>query len=97
MASGPKGWRTLAQKEFIELWMSEFLVKKASKRLDEFWDKMIEAFFAEFPEEVILGLPVQNIDLDPNADPPRQLTKEEKDALSEAITARTKVSEMSRI
>ncbi|KAJ7906477.1 hypothetical protein B0H13DRAFT_1880542 [Mycena leptocephala] len=90
MASGPKGWRTLAQKEFIELWMSEFLVKKASKRLDEFWDKMIEAFFAEFPEEVILGLPVQNIDLDPNADPPRQLTKEEKDALSEAITARTK-------
>ncbi|KAJ7817076.1 hypothetical protein B0H13DRAFT_2379941 [Mycena leptocephala] len=90
MASGPKGWRTLAQKEFIELWMSEFLVKKASKRLDEFWDKMIEAFFAEFPEEVILGLPVQNIDLDPNADPPRQLTKEEKDTLSEAIMARTK-------
>ncbi|KAJ7827916.1 hypothetical protein B0H13DRAFT_1917401 [Mycena leptocephala] len=52
--------------------MSEFLVKKASKRLDEFWDKMIEVFFADFPEEVAL-------------EPARQLTKEEKDALSLAI------------
>jgi hypothetical protein len=97
MASGQNGWRSLTQKEFIELWMSEFLVKKASKRLDEFWDKMIEAFFADFPEEVALGLPVQNIDVDPNAEPPRQLTKEEKDAFSLVIATRTKVSDMARI
>jgi hypothetical protein len=97
MASAPNGWRSLVQKEFIELWMSEFLVKKASKWLNEFWDKMIEVFFADFPEEVALGLPVQNIDVDPNAEPARQLTKEEKDALLLAITTRTKVSDMARI
>ncbi|KAJ6548895.1 hypothetical protein B0H19DRAFT_1074700 [Mycena capillaripes] len=87
---GPKGWGTPEQKAFIALWMPEFLVKKAGKRLDEFWPKMKEAYLSEFPEEILLGLPVQDMDPDPNAEPPRKLTPEEKGVLDEAIVKREK-------
>ncbi|KAJ7155292.1 hypothetical protein C8R46DRAFT_1227243 [Mycena filopes] len=84
----PKGWNTPDQKAFIALWMAEFLVKKSAKNLDEFWGKMKEAWFQEFPEELELGLPVQDFDHDPNTERPRSLTPPERERLDAAIGAR---------
>ncbi|KAJ7178246.1 hypothetical protein C8R46DRAFT_1212944 [Mycena filopes] len=85
----PKGWGTADQKAFIALWMAEFLVKKSAKNLDEFWGKMKEAWFLEFPEELELDLPVQNFDHDPNTDErPRALTPPEQVRLDAAIGGR---------
>ncbi|KAJ7039281.1 hypothetical protein C8F04DRAFT_1178830 [Mycena alexandri] len=84
----PKGWQTKEQKAFFTLWMPEFLVKKAAKNLDGFWNKMKQAWFQEFPEELELNLPVQVFDPDPNVPHPRKLTEDEEALLGDAITAR---------
>ncbi|KAJ6527049.1 hypothetical protein B0H19DRAFT_1275367 [Mycena capillaripes] len=86
----PTSWGNQDQKAFIELWMPEYLVKKAAKRLDKFWPKMKEAYYAEFPEEIALGLPVQELNPDLNAEPPRRLTEEETRRLCDAIGVRDK-------
>ncbi|KAJ7136892.1 hypothetical protein C8R44DRAFT_728837 [Mycena epipterygia] len=84
----PKKKLPVDQQEFIELWMPEYLLKRAAGKSDEFWIKMKTAFFIEWPEEVCLNLPVQQVDLDVNAEPPRRLTADEKVLLDEAIAAR---------
>lgn len=87
----PPSWQTPEQKAFFTLWMPEFLVKKAAKKLNGFWPKMKKAWYEEFPEELELRLPVQVFDPDPNAPRPRKLTTDEEAALSEAITIRDRV------
>lgn len=87
----PPGWGTPDQKDFIEKWMPEFIQKKDSKSLSDFWPKMEEAWFDEFPEEEALGLPVQTINEDPNAEAPCKLTDEETASLQQALTARKSV------
>lgn len=72
--------------------MSDFLVKRAAKKLDDFWPKMLEAYFSEFPEEKELGIPLQDVDPDPNAEPLPPLTEEEQGKLHDAIASRTNVS-----
>ncbi|KAJ7120863.1 hypothetical protein C8R44DRAFT_877188 [Mycena epipterygia] len=84
----PKKKLPVDQQEFIELWMPEYLLKRAAGKSDEFWIKMKTVFFIEWPEEVCLNLPVQQVDLDVNAEPPRRLTADEKVLLDKAIAAR---------
>ncbi|KAJ7471714.1 hypothetical protein B0H11DRAFT_2237264 [Mycena galericulata] len=86
----PGGWGTAEQKKFFELWMPEFLIKKGAHSLDSFWVKMKAAWYAEFPEETNLGLPVQEIDPDPNAARPRKLTPQESTLLDQAMARREK-------
>ncbi|KAJ7141046.1 hypothetical protein C8R44DRAFT_846932 [Mycena epipterygia] len=87
MAPKPK-W-TPEQQEFINVWMPEFLLKKGKKGLDIFWPKMKTAFFNEWPEELVLDLPLQQVNADPNAERPRLLNAEEKKRLEDALEART--------
>ncbi|KAJ7114689.1 hypothetical protein C8R44DRAFT_880775 [Mycena epipterygia] len=84
----PKKKFPVDQQAFIELWMPEYLLKRAGGKSDEFWIKMKKAFFSEWPEEACLGLPVQQIDPDENAEPPRRLTEGEKERLDDAIETR---------
>ncbi|KAJ7022486.1 hypothetical protein C8F04DRAFT_1272597 [Mycena alexandri] len=84
----PPTWQTKEQQAFVALWMPEFLVKKAAKNLDGYWRKMRKAWYAEFPKELALNLPVQVFDPDPNAPPPRKLTAEEEASLNDAMTTR---------
>ncbi|KAJ7107439.1 hypothetical protein C8R44DRAFT_885452 [Mycena epipterygia] len=87
MAPKPK-WAP-EQQEFIHVWMPEFLLKKGKKGLDIFWPKMKTAFFNEWPEELVLGLPLQQVNSDANAERPPPLNAEEKTQLEDALEART--------
>ncbi|KAJ7105437.1 hypothetical protein C8R43DRAFT_1140873 [Mycena crocata] len=86
----PTGWCTGERREFINLWMPEYLLKGTAKRLDEFWPKMKEAWFNEFPEEKELDLPVQQFDPDPDVPLPQQLTDEEREIFGKAVAVREK-------
>ncbi|KAK7030016.1 hypothetical protein R3P38DRAFT_3188955 [Favolaschia claudopus] len=86
----PKPWSTPEQDLFISTWFPEFLLKKSQKKLEGFWVKLKEAWFSEFPEELALGLPVQEAH-DPNAvTQTRSLTAEERELLNTAMTKRFK-------
>jgi hypothetical protein len=80
------------QNQFIKLWMTEFLLKKATKDLDTFWPRMKSVYLSEWPEELELGLPLQQINPDPNADAAVELTEEEQATLDKALEARFQVS-----
>ncbi|KAJ7101228.1 hypothetical protein B0H15DRAFT_796071 [Mycena belliarum] len=71
------------QRDFLGLWLSEFLAKKANKKLDDFWPRMRAAWVNQWPVELDLGLPLQQID--PIAGPPAPLTTDQKDALAYAL------------
>ncbi|KAJ7677651.1 hypothetical protein B0H17DRAFT_1139521 [Mycena rosella] len=79
---------TLEQQEFIQTWMPEFLLKQGRKTLEAFWPKMRSAYLSEWPEEVVLGLPLQTVDRDPNAEPPVPLTDAERKRLTDALETR---------
>ncbi|KAJ7689142.1 hypothetical protein B0H17DRAFT_1202504 [Mycena rosella] len=84
----PRTWCTADQTSFIDRWMPEFLLKQDAKRLDEFWPKMMEAWQVEFPEEVVLGLPLQEVDPDPNAEPVLELSEADRARLKDALEKR---------
>ncbi|KAJ6523787.1 hypothetical protein DFH09DRAFT_1329823 [Mycena vulgaris] len=84
----PPRKNTPEQQQFIQLWMTEFLQKKAAKELDNFWPKMQSAYLSEWPEETELGLPVQEVNPDPNAEPSVPLTDEQRERLDEALGLR---------
>ncbi|KAJ6575968.1 hypothetical protein DFH09DRAFT_1311424 [Mycena vulgaris] len=84
----PPHKNTPEQQQFIELWMTEFLQKKAAKELDNFWPKMQSAYLSEWPEETVLGLPVQEVNPDPNAEPSVPLTDEQRERLDKALGVR---------
>ncbi|KAJ7090005.1 hypothetical protein C8R44DRAFT_892192 [Mycena epipterygia] len=50
---------------------------------------MKTAFFNEWPEELVLGLPLQQVNSDANAERPPPLNAEEKTRLEDALEART--------
>ncbi|KAJ6523895.1 hypothetical protein DFH09DRAFT_1419135 [Mycena vulgaris] len=68
----PPHKNTPEQQQFIEFWMTEFLQMKAVKELDNFWLKMQSAYLSEWPEETVLGLRVQEVNPDPNAELSRE-------------------------
>ncbi|KAJ7433336.1 hypothetical protein FB451DRAFT_1196250 [Mycena latifolia] len=82
----PPSKYTPAQQQFIELWMAEFLIKKASKNLGSFWQRMKKAWLREWPVELELGLPLQEVD--ENAECPPPLTTDEQAALDNALKAK---------
>ncbi|KAJ7642871.1 hypothetical protein B0H17DRAFT_1148721 [Mycena rosella] len=73
---------------FIQLWMPEFLLKKAGKRLDQFWPRMNKAWLKDWPVELEIGLPLQEVDA--NAGPPPELTEQQRDALNVGLETRFK-------
>ncbi|KAJ6471689.1 hypothetical protein DFH09DRAFT_1344137 [Mycena vulgaris] len=79
---------TPEQLQFLELWLAEFLQKQIRKELDTFWPKMKVAWLKEWPEEIALGLPLQNMDPDPNAEVPTPLTDEQRARLTVALDKR---------
>lgn len=83
---------TPAEQNFIEHWMAEFMNRKANKTLDGFWPKMHEAYRAEFSIEEGLGLPAQNRNVDPNAEPLPPLTGEELKRLGDALSSKWSAS-----
>lgn len=92
----PGGWTSTEQKDFLELWLPEYLIKKGRHELDQFWQRMKSAWYNEFPEESVLGFPVQQFDPDPNADPAPKLTDEQEDVLGAALKKRDSVSRASK-
>ncbi|KAJ6522116.1 hypothetical protein DFH09DRAFT_1330759 [Mycena vulgaris] len=79
---------TPEQLQFLELWLAEFLQKQSRKELDTFWPKMKVAWLKEWPEEIALGLPLQNMDPDPNTEIPTPLTDEQRARLTVALDKR---------
>ncbi|KAJ6595061.1 hypothetical protein DFH09DRAFT_1305742 [Mycena vulgaris] len=84
----PPSKYTVEQQQFIKLWMPEFLIKKAGKNLDNFWPRMKAQYLSEWPEELELGLPLQQVSADSNAAPMVKLTKEEQARLDATLEAR---------
>ncbi|KAJ6597136.1 hypothetical protein DFH09DRAFT_1072043 [Mycena vulgaris] len=84
----PKKKGTPEQQAFIELWMPEFLLKKGREELDTFWPKMWSAYLNEWPEELELDLPLQQVVVDPDAEKVTPLTKEERARLDTALGSR---------
>jgi hypothetical protein len=88
----PPSKYTVEQQQFIKMWMPEFLIKKAGKNLENFWPRMKAQYLSEWPEELELGLPLQQVSADPNAAPMIKLTEEQQALLDAALEARFGVS-----
>ncbi|KAJ7077658.1 hypothetical protein B0H15DRAFT_954951 [Mycena belliarum] len=78
----PKPWATAAQRAFLELQMPDYIRRQAQKKLHLFWGSMEEAWFARYPEQEVLGLPLA---CDTTAAP---LTDVQRAVLGEAIEGR---------
>ncbi|KAJ6491877.1 hypothetical protein DFH09DRAFT_1338412 [Mycena vulgaris] len=81
---------TPEEQDFVRLWMPEFMLRKGRKELEDFWPKMRAAYLNEWPEELRLSLPLQQVVHDPNAEKPPPLTDKQRARLDEALTARFK-------
>ncbi|KAJ6524922.1 hypothetical protein DFH09DRAFT_1372085 [Mycena vulgaris] len=86
----PPSKNTQEEQDFIKLWMPEFLLRKGRKELEDFWPKMRAAYLSEWPEELRLKLPLQQVVHDPNAEKPPPLTDKQRDRLDAALTERFK-------
>ncbi|KAJ7094129.1 hypothetical protein C8R44DRAFT_890496 [Mycena epipterygia] len=80
----PKPWADVQQLAWLHLQMPDYIQRQAEDKLQMFWDAMEEAWFARFPEQHELGLPLLN---EPNA---LVLTREQVQTLGDAIQARKK-------
>ncbi|KAJ7239294.1 hypothetical protein C8J57DRAFT_1528251 [Mycena rebaudengoi] len=84
----PTPWATEDQRQFLQNWMPQYLLAQASKNLWTFWPKMREAWFLDYPEEEVLGFPIADELVDPNAGDVPLLTLEQESELSSALTKR---------
>ncbi|KAJ7699073.1 hypothetical protein B0H17DRAFT_1196647 [Mycena rosella] len=79
-----KAWTNAAQHAYLELQLPDFIRRQAQKKLHLFWGPMHEGWFARFPEQAELGLPLPS---DATAPP---LTDPQMAVLGAAIEKRKK-------
>jgi len=78
----PHSWANELELNFLKTWIAEYIKRQGQRKLNLFWPAMQEAWFAQFPERVRLGLPSGEA----------LLTNDQIDVLHDAIIAHKKMS-----